>query len=284
MSLEKEFSSIEELDSLLEEEEPQEVTEEETTTVEPETQEQSSSEEAEEQPAKEEEGETQGEKETETQEETEEKPSHKRYTPEEKRNYAFNQMRIENKNLKNSVNETNKFLERLAQASGYTDIESMKASVLSKLDAREAQKQGISPEIYTRLTNQEKAIKQLEEREARVVFNSKLMNFKGALDSIVNEYGFSKQDVSEMLGTLEKDGYTLEALVSQPNPSFIIKGAFGDKILKAQSQRALEQEKKQATLDSHKISNSTVPQVDDEDEEIARELKAYAKEHNYYYE
>lgn len=283
MSFEKEFSSIEELDDLLEQEENQEGNEEETSTVETEAQEQESSVEVEE-TTEEQEEETQVEEETEKQEEKEENPLQKRYTPEEKRNYAFNKMRIENKNLKESISENNKFLERLAIASGYADIESMKASVLSKLDAKEAERQGVSPEVYTKLTNQENAIRQLQERERKAVFDSKVMHFKGVLDEVVKEYGFTKDDVSVMLGTLEKEGYTLEALVSEPNPRFIIKGAFGDKILKAQSQKALEEEKKKATLDSHKISTSVNPQENDEDEEIARELKAYAKEHNYYYE
>lgn len=283
MSFEKEFSSIEELDGLLEQEEDQEVVEEETSTVETEAQEQGSSAEVEE-TTEEHEDETQVEEETEEQDKNEDNILQKRYTPEEKRNYAFNKMRIENKNLKDSVNETNKFLERLAIASGYADIESMKASVLSKLDAKEAERQGVSPEVYNRLTNQENAIKELQERERKAVFDSRVMHFKGVLDDIVKEYGFTKEDVSTMLGTLEKEGYTLETLVSEPNPKFIIKGAFGDKILKAQSQRALEEEKKKATLDSHKISTSVNPQEDNEDEEIARELKAYAEEHNYYYE
>lgn len=283
MSFEKEFSSIEELDGLLEQEEDQEVVEEEASTVETEAQEQDSSAEVEE-TTEEHEDETQVEEETEEQDKTEDNILQKRYTPEEKRNYAFNKMRIENKNLKDSVNETNKFLERLAIASGYADIESMKASVLSKLDAKEAERQGVSPEVYNRLTNQENAIKELQERERKAVFDSRVMYFKGVLDDIVKEYGFTKEDVSTMLGTLEKEGYTLETLVSEPNPKFIIKGAFGDKILKAQSQRALEEEKKKATLDSHKISTSVNPQEDNEDEEIARELKAYAEEHNYYYE
>lgn len=283
MSFEKEFSSIEELDGLLEQEEDQEVVEDETSTVETEAQEQGDSVEVEE-TTEEQEDETQVEEETEEQDKNEDNILQKRYTPEEKRNYAFNKMRIENKNLKDSVNETNKFLERLAIASGYADIESMKASVLSKLDAKEAERQGVSPEVYNRLTNQENAIKELQERERKAVFDSRVMHFKGVLDDIVKEYGFTKEDVSTMLGTLEKEGYTLETLVSEPNPKFIIKGAFGDKILKAQSQRALEEEKKKATLDSHKISTSVNPQEDNEDEEIARELKAYAEEHNYYYE
>lgn len=271
------FNSVEELDALLDQEleEAEEESTEEPTVEEPVEEEK-------------EEGELQPEP-TDNQDEKGEEPMpeeglQRRYTPQEKQNYAFNRMRIENKNLKTSVDETNKFLERLARVSGYSSIDELKQNVTKTLDAKEAEKQGVSPEVYARLNAQEEAIAQLRQQEAQVTFNNKVLAFQRSLNEITQEYGFSQDDVKDMLGTLEDEGYTLETLVSVPNPKFIIKGAFGDKIFQAQKQRVLEQEKKQTSLDRSKISPSVDTNAYDEDEEIKRELELYAREHNYYFE
>ena len=236
----KDFNSLEELDALLESEFAEEEQTEETSKDEETTE---NVEEAEPAESAEEQTSTEGDdvddenKNKDVEETKEDNQPKKKYTQQEKQNYAFNQMRIENKNLREAQKNYTPLLERLARMSGYADVNSMLTQLNQKLDEQEAKNQGVSPEVYKKLNEQELAIKQLKHREEQIAFDNKVLNLKGAIDDVKNQYGFSNDDVKEMLGVLEKEGYTLETLVASPNPKFIITGAFGDKIYKAIRQK-----------------------------------------------
>lgn len=275
MSFNTDFNSIEELDAVLSQE--FETAEEEPTEEQPEEEVEETVEEVEEEKQPEEPAE-------EPEKEEPVEPLKRTYTAQEKQNYAFNKMRIENKQLRESAEQNQKFLENLAKASGYTSVEDLMSNVTKRLEENEAKKQGISPEVYARLNQQQRDIEELRQREKQATFDNQVLKFRGVLDEVVNEHGFTKDDVKEMLDVLESEGYDLDRLVSEPNPKFIIKGAFGDKIFKAQKQKALQQEKRQESLDKSKIKSSVISNIDDEDAEIEKELKAYAREHNYYFE
>ena len=286
----KDFNSLEELDALLESEFAEEEQTEETSKDEETTEHVEESESAESAESAEEQTSTEGDdvddenKDKDIDESKEDNQPKKKYTQQEKQNYAFNQMRIENKNLREAQKNYTAVLERLARMSGYADVNSMLTQLNQKLDEQEAKNQGVSPEVYKKLNEQELAIKQLKHREEQIAFDNKVLNLKGAIDDVKNQYGFSNDDVKEMLGVLEKEGYTLETLVASPNPKFIITGAFGDKIYKASRQKELEMEKQQTLLDTTKISNTQKRVTSSEDDELEAELRAYAKENNYYYD
>lgn len=283
----KNFNSLEELDALLESEFAEEEQTEETSKDEETTEnveEAESAESAEEQTSTEGDDVDDENKDKDIDESKEDNQPKKKYTQQEKQNYAFNQMRIENKNLREAQKNYTAVLERLARMSGYADVNSMLTQLNQKLDEQEAKNQGVSPEVYKKLNEQELAIKQLKHREEQIAFDNKVLNLKGAIDDVKNQYGFSNDDVKEMLGVLEKEGYTLETLVASPNPKFIITGAFGDKIYKANRQKELEMEKQQTLLDTTKISNTQKRVTSSEDDELEAELRAYAKENNYYYD
>lgn len=283
----KDFNSLEELDALLESEFAEEEQTEETSKDEETTEnveEAESAESAEEQTSTEGDDVDDENKDKDVEETKEDNQPKKKYTQQEKQNYAFNQMRIENKNLREAQKNYTAVLERLARMSGYADVNSMLTQLNQKLDEQEAKNQGVSPEVYKKLNEQELAIKQLKHREEQIAFDNKVLNLKSAIDDVKNQYGFSNDDVKEMLGVLEKEGYTLETLVASPNPKFIITGAFGDKIYKASRQKELEMEKQQTLLDTTKISNTQKRVTSSEDDELEAELRAYAKENNYYYD
>lgn len=283
----KDFNSLEELDALLESEFAEEEQTEETSKDEETTEhveEAESAESAEEQTSTEGDDVDDENKDKDVDESKEDNQPKKKYTQQEKQNYAFNQMRIENKNLREAQKNYTAVLERLARMSGYADVNSMLTQLNQKLDEQEAKNQGVSPEVYKKLNEQELAIKQLKHREEQIAFDNKVLNLKSAIDDVKNQYGFSNDDVKEMLGVLEKEGYTLETLVASPNPKFIITGAFGDKIYKASRQKELEMEKQQTLLDTTKISNTQKRVTSSEDDELEAELRAYAKENNYYYD
>lgn len=224
---------------------------------------------------------------TENSEETQEPSStdveqpRQKHTKEEQRAYAFNKLAGEKANAVKELKKYEALLDRLANASGAATRDAYIESLNKKLVDFEAKKQGVTPEVYQQLQQQKEQLDYLKNQETQRIKQQKANNFKSALDDVVKEYDFKEEDVSSMFSTLEKDGYTLDTLLSLPNPKLVIKGALMDKINEKNVQRQRDkQAKEQINVDGEQFI-TTNNAVYDEDEEIRKEVLSWARENGY---
>lgn len=204
-----------------------------------------------------------------------------KHTKEEQRAYAFNKLAGEKANAVKELKKYEALLDRLANASGAATRDAYIESLDKKLVDFEAKKQGVTPEVYQQLQQQKEQLDYLKNQETQRIKQQKANNFKSALDDVVKEYDFKEEDVSSMFSILEKDGYTLDTLLSLPNPKLVIKGALMDKINEKNVQRQRDkQAKEQINVDGEQFI-TTNNAVYDEDEEIRKEVLSWARENGY---
>lgn len=270
------INSIEELDAKLDDEFSSEESVEETTEEQVET----PSEETSTTEIDNDEGTENSEEEQEPSPTDIEQPRQK-HTKEEQRAYAFNKLAGEKANAVKELKKYEALLDRLANASGAATRDAYIESLDKKLVDFESKKQGVTPEVYRQLQQQKEQLDYLKNQETQRIQQQKANNFKSALDDVVKEYDFKEEDVSSMFSILEKDGYTLDTLLSLPNPKLVIKGALMDKINEKNVQRQRDkQAKEQINVDGEQFI-TTNNAVYDEDEEIRKEVLSWARENGY---
>ena len=164
----------------------------------------------------------------------------------------------------------------------FPDAESYKNQLRKAMDASNAKKQGISPEIYHKLQEQEAQINRLNAQNDMQIKQAKVNRFQKALDGVVKEYNFNQEDIDGMFDNLQKAGYTVDTLLQQPNPDLIIRGAFMSKINERtiQNQRELEAQSSKGVDTTKHDSHESTPDYD-LDADVKATLKEYADSMGY---
>lgn len=189
-------------------------------------------------------------------------------TPEEKRNYAFEKLRKENKERKVKEEE----LDRIAKSYGYRDNDEMIAALKEDALKKEASKKGVDPELYKKVHDTEKELERMRterEQEQRVM---KVTNFVAKLDDFVVKNGLSESDKEELLVAMENDGYTIDDVVNIKNPVNLFRGYSVDKIKERAKQEEIAKLEKKRRAAEKKFTPT--PDTNTEDDFDAL-LKAY---------
>lgn len=202
----------------------------------------------------------------------------------DKKDFAFGKMRKENSDLKNQLNEKNQeteFLKKLASNYGYTDVKKFQEDYERARVQQEAKDKGLDPVLYAQLQESNKRIAELESKQKEAELMNKASNFKVAVDKAVADYKLGENGRKEIFDKLEEAGFSVDTILSIPNPEILIKGVLSDKIAEFSKQTQID---KLETLDSLSDDkhNGTASSSDVSlDDIIAKEMKQY-KEDNYY--
>lgn len=176
------------------------------------------------------------ESEVEDDEELEEDKPQKR-TKEEKKEYAFAQLRKEKSDAKKALDDMEKnykeqqdVLNRLMKEAGYNNYNEFKDAVDSQLSQKEMKDKGYTKENYDELVNlrlEKEKLKQELDSSRQRTYTEKVNQF----DSLVKDYAKRASTTSvSIYNQLEELGYTVETLLAQPNPEILIKGLVADKL------------------------------------------------------
>ena len=215
----------------------------------------------------------------ENQEMSDSKPS-----ADDKKEFAFSKMRKENSDLKNQLNEKNaetEFLNRLAAQYGYTDVKKFQADYEKARVQQEAKDKGLDPVLYSQLQESNKRIAELEKKQSEAELLNKANNFKIAVDKAVVDYNLGEDGRNEIFNKLEEAGFSVDTLLTIPNPEILIKGILSDKIAEFSKQKQIDKLEKLDNLSDDK-HNGEVPDVNVTlDDIIAKEMKQY-KSDNFY--
>jgi hypothetical protein len=199
-----------------------------------------------------------------------EKVSMKRPTPEEKRNYAFEKLRKENKERKEREEELNS----IAQAYGYTSHIEMIAALKEDAIKKEAAKKGVDPTVYKQIYETQKELERLKKEREEEIRTNKITMFVGALDNFIKSNGLSDADKEEILGAMESDGYTLDDVLAIKNPVSLFKGYAVDKIRAKIQQEEAQRQAKKRKLAEKEMKHTSKPEKEASIEEL---MRAYYK-------
>ena len=208
----------------------------------------------------------------------------KKPSADDKKEFAFSKMRKENSDLKSQINEQNQeveFLKKLASQYGYTDVKKFQADYEKARIQQEAKDKGLDPVLYSQLQESNKRIAELENKQKEAELVNKANNFKIAVDKAVADYNLGEDGRTEIFNKLEEAGFSVDTLLSIPNPEILIKGVLSDKIAEFSKQKQID---KLETLDNLSDEKHNGVQSDDSvslDDIIAKEMKQY-KADNFY--
>ena len=214
---------------------------------------------------------------------TDNKPENK-ISADDKKEFAFSKMRKENTDLKNQLNEKNaetEFLNRLAAQYGYTDVKKFQSDYEKARIQQEAKDKGLDPVLYSQLQESNKRIAELENKQKEAELVNKANIFKNAVDKAVVDYNLGEDGRNEIFNKLEEAGFSVDTLLTIPNPEILIKGVLSDKIAEFSKQKQID---KLETLDNLSDDKHNGTASDDNfslDDLIANEMKQY-KADNFY--
>ena len=202
----------------------------------------------------------------------------------DKKEFAFSKMRKENSDLKNQLNEKNaetEFLNRLAAQYGYTDVKKFQADYEKARVQQEAKDKGLDPVLYSQLQESNKRIAELEKKQSETELMNKANNFRNAVDKAVADYNLGEDGRNEIFNKLEEAGFSVDTLLTIPNPEILIKGVLSDKIAEFSKQKQIDKLETLDNLSDDKHESSETDSSESLDDIIAKEMKQY-KADNFY--
>lgn len=188
--------------------------------------------------------------------------------------YAFARLREEKAAAEKKAVEQEAFMKKLASASGYEDdVDSYKKDLEKRLIEEEAKRTGVTPDFYRELSDAKSKLAGYEQERSKTERASKSQRFLNTISEVLSSYDVDVEETSqELFDSLEKAGYTIDALLSIPQPEFIIRGALYDKLNKS----SLKEGKIKSKVDTKKIGSSSGA-VKTIDELLDEEMAEYAK-------
>jgi hypothetical protein len=207
-------------------------------------------------------------------EEDEEPEEPKKGKKESQQEYAFAKLREEKLLAERKASEEAAFMKKLAKASGYgDDVEGYRQDLEKRLIDEEAKQHGVTPEVYKELADAKAKLEKFEKEKVETDRMSRSQKFLNTINDVLADYDVDAKEMSkELFASLEKAGYSIETLLSIPQPEFLIKGALYEKL----SVASLKEGKIRDSVETKRIKNSKAP-VKTMDEMIDEEMVAYAK-------
>lgn len=168
----------------------------------------------------------------------------------DKKDYSFAQLRKENSEFKaknKELSANDEFLRAIAAQYGYDDVEDFKRVYEDTRIQKEAREKGYDPVLYKQLQDSNRRIEELEKQNQEAKLMEKASKFKSSMEKVISDFNLDDSSRDEIFSKLEESGYTVDTLLSLPNPEVVIKGVLSDKIAEFARQKEIS---KLETLDS----------------------------------
>ena len=198
-------------------------------------------------------------------------------TADEKKEFAFSKIRQENSALKQEkqkLQQESDFLKELASSYGYTDVEKFKEDVRNAKLAQEAKQKGIDPAIYKQLDENKREIARLKAEREQERLLTRASGFKTAVEEATSKYNVSREEVFKRL---EDAGFTVDSILSLPDPNIVIKGLLTDKILEVSKQKDLKRKETLENLADTKHSGGSSEKTVTLDDLLKSDMEEYKK-------
>lgn len=127
-------------------------------------------------------------------------------------NSAFAQMRVQNKQYANKLNE----LDAIAKAAGLKDVDELIAKSKEASIKRQAKEQGIPEAVAQELAEMREFREEVRQKEVEQAQKAKEQSLVNNLQSFISDNNLSKEAVQKLSDNLENDGFSLEYLMDLP--------------------------------------------------------------------
>ena len=171
----------------------------------------------------------------------------KKVSKDDQKEFNFANMRKENSDLKAEkarLAQEEAFLKEMAAQYGYTDVAKFKEDYRTARLVKEAKEKGVDPVLYKENADQARRIEALEKRDKEREFETKASNFKNAVENAISSYNLGEAGRELIFQRLEEAGFTVETILSLPNPKLVLDGVLVDKIQEKVRQDHLNKSKK----------------------------------------
>lgn len=211
--------------------------------------------------------------------------SDNKHNTEDKKEFAFSKIRKENSDLK-ALNKTlsarDEALKKIASNYGYDDVDKFLEAYENARVVQEAKDKGYDPVLYKQLQDTNKRLEQLEKERQENNLMSRANAFKNAVDKAISEYNLDEEEGrNEIFSRLEEYGYTVDSILSLPNPEILIKGVLSDKIAEISKQKQIEKMEDLDNLSDERHDGNSTTKTMSLDDLIAQDIKEY-KANNFY--
>ena len=169
-------------------------------------------------------------------------------------------------------------IEQLARDAGFSNKDDFLKAVEKSRIEKEAKAKGIDAETYSRLNALEQKLALAEKEKEEVIKRTKVNKFVETFENFQSEKKITEEEKMKILDEMDKDGWTVEDLAFAKNPKAIIRGYASEIIAQREVQKVLEKEKLNKKFKEDPYKNAGNNQNQSVDEELDKELKAYAKE------
>jgi hypothetical protein len=278
----KNFNSVEELESMLEEEFKTEETEDETEETE-ETEDETD--ETDETDELDEEDEVDEDEPSLKKDLSKKEPSGDEEFVDDKKKkkeeFAFNKLREEKSQLKKEIIEKEeklKFWEQVAKQYGYENAQQFAEEVRKKQLEEEAKSKNVDPEIYRKLKDMEDELARVKQEREQVDFQNRTSKFVETFESFIKENSLNEDERTKIIQNLDEEGWDLQSLVNIKNPKKLLQGYAVDIIAERKVQNKLSKDKKKLAEEKFNRQEHGNKSVDDL---VKDELAKYRKEMGY---
>lgn len=127
-------------------------------------------------------------------------------------NSAFAQMRVQNKQYANKLNE----LDAIAKAAGLKDVDELIAKSKEASIKRQAKEQGIPEAVAQELAEMREFREEVRQKEVEQAQKAKEQSLVNNLQAFISDNNLSKEAVQKLSDNLENDGFSLEYLMDLP--------------------------------------------------------------------
>lgn len=211
--------------------------------------------------------------------------SDNKHSKDDKKEFAFSKIRKENSDLK-ALNKTlttrDEALKKIASNYGYDDVDKFLEAYENARVIQEAKDKGYDPVLYKQLQETNKRLEQLEKERQESNLMSRANAFKNAVDKAISDYNLDEEEGrNEIFRRLEEYGYTVDSILSLPNPDILIKGVLSDKIAEISKQKQIEKMEDLDSLSDEKHDDNSTTKTMSLDDLIAQDMKEY-KANNFY--
>lgn len=172
-------------------------------------------------------------------------------------------------------------MQEMASKLGYSSADELIAAYEEQQIQDEAKQNNVDPEIYRKMNSMEKELNSMKQAKEEASRNQRITAFSNTLDTVTNKAGLGEDSRRKILEQMEADGYTMEDIVRLKNPERIIKSYLSEDLAEKKYQEKLALEKEAKKLKESKLDSAAEKATDWEDD-LAKELAAYAKENNLY--
>lgn len=196
-----------------------------------------------------------------------------------KQGYAWKEMREQNKQLQEQLNNNTAMFEKyeqMAKGLGYESSAELLQRYSNEQVEKEAKEKGVDPTFYKEFKEVKDELSETKKARAEENRQRQINNFTDTLDSLITENGLSDTDKQNIIKELEQDGYTIDDIISVKSPKRLLSGYMVDIIAEKKVQNKLKANKEAFKEEKHDSSADVT--TDDLEKQIADEMKEYARQ------